>query len=175
MKSILSALALGLSLTTAATAADLPARTAPLPPTITRTAPLTGFYVGADLGYGARGENFVGGINGGYDFGYFRLEAGYDYMAQGKLSGSGVSLATANGIVEYSFGAITPYALAGIGYSFGGGSATPWNDKAAYALGGGVRYAVTTNVELDARYRYVAPTDNRVHDHLLTAGVSYRF
>jgi Opacity protein and related surface antigens len=172
MKKIFAAIALTL-FAGSAIAADLPKRVL-VPASYTVAVDpnsITGFYLGAGGGYAFNAENYVFNARGGYDFGYVRLEADYDYL--GNRHRDGLNLVTGNALFEYSFNRITPYALVGTGVVFNEFG----NREGVYNVGGGVRYNVTSNVEVDGRYRYVDTINQTRRDgeHVTTLGVNYKF
>ena len=72
----------------------------------------------------------------------------------------------------------TPYALAGLGAGWNGwGKVGTGNANTLYNVGGGVRYALTNNFELDGRYRYVNSFNGAGfnNNHVVTLGVGYKF
>jgi Opacity protein and related surface antigens len=149
--------------------AALPARPVMVVPTFAKT----GFYVSGHAGGATLGKGAVVGVGAGYDFGMVRLEADYDYL--GGKKGVRGHMFTANAILEHDFDRFTPYVLAGAGFRFA--DDVKWNERiGVYVLGAGLRYAVTDNLDIDGRYRYVAPFQfNKGRDHLFTVGVNYRF
>jgi opacity protein-like surface antigen len=167
----------GLFLSTAAVAADLPSRTAPLPPTVVRAQQTSPFFVGVHLGTTNVGQSlwsnnteFRVNVRGGYEFSpYVRLEGNYDYGSS-DFSGLRTNTITGNVIGQYRFGSIVPYVLVGGGYRWSG-----FKNEAVYNVGGGVRYDITPRFEVDARYRYVANFDNRRDENVATVGLNYKF
>lgn len=165
--------------TSMAVAADLPSRMAPPAPVFTATAPAaaTGFYAGVRGSYATEFEKGAVGANVGYEYGSLRFEGAYDRLGLGK---AGVNMLTGNVIYGYKLGNLTPYVLGGAGFASGQGFQFDVN-HAVYNVGGGVRFAVTEKIELDGRYRFVQAirkdgvTGERAYDHLLTAGVNYKF
>lgn len=174
LKSVKLALVSGLLATSVAIAADIPSgKTAPLPPV--RPASLEPlFYVGAFGGgnlteakswTGAR----VGAVVGVQPHRYVRLEGLYEYGWNSENANRSNSL-FANAIAQYPVGRVTPYVLAGAGYRW-----ADMKNEAVWNVGGGLRYALTTNVEADLRYRYVADYDVKNHQNVVTFGLNYRF
>lgn len=170
--------ALALALSGAAMASDLPSR-APAPAPVFAAAPAavtSGFYAGVRGTYATEAAKGSLGGNAGYEFGALRVEGDYDRLGLGK---TGANLATANVIYGYKLGNLTPYVLGGAGVKSADGFKADAN-HAVYNVGGGVRFAVTEKIELDARYRFVQAIrkdafGDRAYDHLLTAGVNYKF
>ena len=65
---------------------------------------------------------------------------------------------------------VIPYALAGVGYRLSDVKNEPvWN------AGLGVRYEVTSNIEVDGRYRYLSDFKRNRDENILTLGVNYKF
>jgi opacity protein-like surface antigen len=168
----------GLFLSTAAMAADIPLRSAPLPPArpvvVEQTTP---FFVGIHAGAAAPyGYNFVDNsdlrVNAriGYEFSpYARIEGNYDY-SWNDISALRSHTVTTNMIGQYRFGSVVPYVLVGGGYRW-----SDFKNEPVYNIGGGVRYELTRNFEVDARYRYVSDR-NRVRDeNVVTFGLNYKF
>ena len=84
-------------------------------------------------------------------------------------------IVTADAIVGVPVGAFTPYALVGVGYGFNG-LGRNGDPASLWSVGGGVRYGLTRNVELDARYRYTRQfNDERLDSNAATIGVNFRF
>ena len=155
-----------------AMAGDLPNRKqAPAAPVVSSD---SGFYAGVRGGV-VFTDNLTIGAGAGYQFNRFiRAEANYDYLNNdnNKTNGLSSSLATGNLIGQYPFETwgLTPYALAGVGYRWSDAKNEPvWN------VGAGVRYDVTKNVELDARYRYVSSFQNERQGNAFTLGLNYKF
>jgi opacity protein-like surface antigen len=167
----------GLFLSTAAVAADLPSRFAPLPPTVVRTEQSNPFFVGVHFGttnydqkLWSNNSEVRANVRAGYEFSpYVRLEANYDY-GHSDIRDFRTNTVTGNLIGQYRFGSVVPYALAGGGYRWSG-----IKNEAVYNVGGGVRYEMTSRFEVDARYRYVANFDNRRDENVATLGVNYKF
>ena len=154
-------------------ASDLPRRTAPLAPVApVATVASLPFFVG--LHVGATGVNdgldkpYIVNLRAGYEFSpYARVEASYDYAGN---NGVHYHTGSVNGIAQYRFGTITPYALVGVGYRW-----SDFKNEPVYTVGGGVRYEFMRDVELDARYRYVTDRDRVRDDNIFTLGVNFKF
>lgn len=169
----------GLLFSTAAIAADLPSRTAPMPPQRpVFTEPTNPFFVGVHVGATFSNDNYRIGddqnyninVRGGWEFSpYARLEANYDY-SYNTYSPFTTNTVTGNLIGQYRFGSVVPYVLAGVGYRWSG-----FSDQFVYNFGGGVRYEITRQVEADLRYRYIADNDNRYNQNVVTLGLNYKF
>jgi hypothetical protein len=76
----------------------------------------------------------------------------------------------ANIVPNFTIGNMTPYALAGIGYSW-----APTGDQSKYNVGLGVKYAVTSNIDVDARYRRINNFNNNMADDRVTLGLNFKF
>jgi opacity protein-like surface antigen len=168
-----------LAMSSVAVASDLPSRSSPKAPTVPVVTHSTPFFVGVSGGSTALvGDEWSKinniGVRGGYQFNqFFRAEVAYDYnheavTAAGEKSAS--HLVATNGIVQYNIGSFTPYALVGVGYRI-----NDVKNEAVYNVGGGVRYNLLKNFDVDVRYRYVADFDRVREDNILTAGVEYKF
>jgi opacity protein-like surface antigen len=85
-------------------------------------------------------------------------------------------MVSGNALVSYAFGPFSPYALGGVGYRFvdtkrvGGPK-----DEAVWAAGGGIKFAITSAIELDARYRRVENFDFKGIEDRMSLGVNYKF
>lgn len=164
--------AVALLASTSAYAADLPSKSAPLPPI--RPVVDNQFYVGAfgggDItnGLSSSGNATVGAVAGWQPIPFARLEGLYEYGWNGANSNHSNAI-FANAIGQYPVGAFTPYALAGVGYR--------WSiaDEAVWNVGAGVRYSFTKSWEADLRYRYISNFDTSNHQNVVTLGVNYRF
>lgn len=193
MKKTLVSLLASVAFIGAAMAADIPSKAtpaAPAPAASSSAFGLDGFYVGGFAGgdYSkvshinlSHTPYVIGGV-AGYEWNrYFRTEATFDYTSKNKptTTKSGETL-FGNAIVQYPIGfGITPYVLGGVGYGWGS-----WDkvgnygiDRTLYNVGGGVRYSLTKNLELDGRYRYInAATGPKFNDNnVVTLGVNYKF
>jgi hypothetical protein len=141
--------------------------------TAVKAADDTGFYVGGNVGTTINNKQRVDlGFNTGYQISPFvRGELTYDYR---KFDRS-MNNVMVNAIVQYPTGTpFTPYVLAGTGISVVG-----TQSEMAYNVGGGLRVAVSDNVELDTRYRYTdtfrANAFRKAGDNSFTLGVNFRF
>mgnify|MGYP003335753593 FL=1 len=142
----------------------------------------TGAYVGGSLGSSTGNFNErVFGVDAGFQIGK-HLRAGADIDKVWRSDREGYR-AMVNGIVQYRIPntVVTPYVLAGAGYSFNGLSTirTTNSERAIWDVGAGTRIAVSESVELDARYREIRPMNRSnsaiKQDHVFSAGVNYRF
>jgi opacity protein-like surface antigen len=156
---------------TAASASDLPKRSAPVAPA--PAASDSGFYAGVNAGVVRNENDATFGASLGYQFNnYLRAEGTYDYRYNEDNSRTKLTSSTVmgNAIVQFPIGSFTPYALAGTGYR--------WSDlknEQVWNAGGGIRYNVMRNVDVDARYRYVANYDNKRDDNVFTVGLNFKF
>lgn len=182
-KTILTALAL-VGSAAVAMAGDLPSRkTAPLPPT-DRPVADTQYYVGGNVGgdIGGQGAFSGGAVAGWTPFRFLSVEGAYDFQyPNSSYPGTGKTdyknQLTISALPQYTFNSVpfTAYALAGVGYS--------WNavtrSNAIYQVGGGVKYNVTRNWDIDTRYRYVNSFNEGVNsakpENRLTIGLNYKF
>jgi len=180
-----SVAALGLVAAGAASAADLPSRKGPIaapvymPPAFT----WTGFYVGANAGYGwgnvnANGfanvgdlDGFVGGGQVGYNYqmGQFVVGLEADLQAADLSSGSNLGLlsvktdyfGTVRARVGVAFDRFMPYITGG--WAYGNvkssipaiGFSSDRSHTGGFAVGGGLEYAVTNNIIAGVEYLYV--------------------
>lgn len=169
-KSIVTAAALVVS--TAAIASDLPSRRPAPAPVFTQASP---YFVGVrgGLNYKAGDQNYTVGGNAGYEVNsYVRGEVGYDFLENSNDNSKRQNIVTGNVIGQYPLAilSMTPYALGGVGYRWMEGE-----NRAIYNVGGGVRYGVTGNIEVDGRYRYITDFDKTKTDNVFSLGVNYKF
>ncbi|GGF88454.1 membrane protein [Azorhizobium oxalatiphilum] len=171
-----------------------PAQAAPLPS-------WTGFYVGANAGYGwgsAAGmepSGFVGGIQGGYNLQFagspFMVGVETDFNWSGQSDGPFKlnNLGTIRARAGITSDRILVYGTLGAAYGQGeyqvaglSNSQTSWG----WALGAGAEYALDRNWSARAEYMYVdlgdstygswfGPTSAGYDGSVLRAGVNYRF
>jgi opacity protein-like surface antigen len=147
---------------------------------LAQTAPTTGVYVGAAVGTTMQTNSDVTtGVVLGYRFNrVLGAEVTYDREWRAGQNGGLLML---NGVAELPVhNRVRPYVLAGVGLGFDhyNQNGADRNGTPMYNVGGGVRVALTTNVDLDARYRYFAPVntgDAQRDASMLTLGVNYRF
>ncbi|BCB18813.1 outer membrane protein [Bosea sp. ANAM02] len=180
-----SVAALGLVAAGAASAADLPSRKGPvaapvyMPPAFS----WTGFYVGANAGYGwgnvnANGfanigdlDGFVGGGQIGYNYqmGQFVLGLEADLQGADLSSGNNLGLVrvktdyfgTVRARVGVAFDRFMPYITGG--WAYGNvktsipalGFSSDRSHTGGFAVGGGLEYAVTNNIIAGVEYLYV--------------------
>ena len=165
-----------LALSTSAYAADMPSgKAAPVAPTaaVSSTNTYVGVNIGADVtdGVNKQAPTAFGAVLGRkvVSFGSIGIsgEAAYDYTKGGG------KLATGNLITSYSFGPFSPYALGGVGYRW---AALPGvKDEYIWNVGGGIKFAVTSAIDLDARYRHVENFDYKRPEDRVSVGVNYKF
>ena len=180
-----SVAALGLVAAGAASAADLPSRKGPvaapvyMPPAFS----WTGFYVGANAGYGwgnvnANGfanvgdlDGFVGGGQVGYNYQMGQFVLGLEADLQGADLSSGNNLGLVNVKTEYfgtvrarvgvAFDRFMPYITGG--WAYGNvktaipalGFSSDRTHTGGFAVGAGLEYAVTNNIIAGVEYLYV--------------------
>ena len=199
MKKILLAATVAALSSTAAFAADLPARTYTKAPAY--VAPIynwTGFYIGGHVGGAFRGDNnnvfagssdgsFMGGVQAGYDNQFapnwvFGLEANYSFKDTNNAFFTNRGLGSVTGRLGYTWGPAMLYVKGGYGWAdtrtingFDGG-------RDGYTVGGGLEYLFTQNWSGKIEYQYydfgnvTAPGGNfRNDEHTIKAGLNYRF
>jgi opacity protein-like surface antigen len=163
-------------------AGDLPSKKAPVPPTFQRATEVESLgYVGVNGG-GAVGTDraYTGGVVAGYNYSqYLAAEYGYEYVrpnrdAFGRDTKHQVGV---NLLPKYRLGntPITVYALGGVGYSFD----EKTKNGTTYSFGGGAKYDISKNLELDARIKRVdffsdAANKAKSEDRI-SAGLNYKF
>lgn len=160
-------------------AVNLP--TPPVPPTVVPvSATRRGVYIGGNVGSTMQDDSdLTAGVVAGYTF--YRgmsLEMTYDHEWRTNQNGG---LLMFNGVAELPMhNRVRPYVLGGVGLGFDHYNQNRSDDNGTlmYNVGGGVRVALTNNVDLDTRYRYVAPFntgEGQQDASILTLGVNYRF
>ena len=166
-----------LALSSVAVAADLPSKTQPAIPSVKSITGDTTYYVGGFIGaepkkvepwYGS----LRGGVNAGYNLTSFAaVEAAYEYQySPVKALRSNTLFANGVGQMKVPFIPVVPYALAGVGYRI-----SDAKDQAVWNVGAGVKYEITSNIDLDLRYRYVSDFDRKAHNNAVTLGAAYKF
>jgi opacity protein-like surface antigen len=177
----------------------LPAPVATLPSVTVTAAGSTGVYVGVNAGSNFRtNSDYSVGGSVGYQFTpNYAAEVTYDYNAmsqshtmltRGKshtvqTNGNGQA-AMLNGVYSRRIGtsAFTPYVLVGMGMGWNNLGVTGTQSNATlYNVGAGLRVNLTSGVDFDARYRYIAPIDNSngyangYTQHVVTGGLRVNF
>lgn len=163
--------------------AGLTAATTAMAQGAARSAPtaVQGVYVGGSLGWG--GSDFAndGQLTNTLQLGYqvtrnVAVEASFDYTYSNSNSGDNGQAAFANLILGQPLGKVTPYVLAGAGSGVNGSGNRNGDAETLWNVGGGVKYSLTNNLSLDARYRYIdAWQGEREASQVVSLGVSYKF
>ena len=166
---------IGLMIGSSAIAGDLPSKEAPKAPTMP-TLEDTSWYAGLSLGGVHTDKSWYNNLrltaSGGYELNSFsRIEATYDYKhSNHNVDRSHTFIANGIGQLKLPFIPVVPYALAGVGYRFADVKNEPvWN------AGFGVRYEVTSNIEVDGRYRYLTDFNRKRDENIFTVGANYKF
>jgi opacity protein-like surface antigen len=178
MNKTIVALALALS-TVTAVAADIPGKAAPVAPAtpygaLTSTNGYVGVNVGGAIKDGISTDApWTVGLVGGYNVVKagplgFGVEGTYDYKE------GNVQTLMGNGVASFGIGSFTPYVLAGAGYQWDKSGSSSLNEK-VWNVGGGMKYAFTKTLELDARYRRIEDWDRARKDDRVSFGVNYKF
>jgi opacity protein-like surface antigen len=180
MKTFTKSVVALMAMSTVAYATDLPSKSQPKAPAPVASSSSTPFFVGVSGGSFTTDSTLDWskinnlGVKGGYELhSLFRAELAYDYSHEAVTVGGENKpshLVATNGVVQYKFGPVTPYALVGGGYRM-----NKLKNEYIFNVGGGVRYAVAKNFEADLRYRYVADFDRVRETNILTAGFDYKF
>jgi len=178
MNKTIVALALALS-TASAVAADLPSKAAPAASAapygaLATTNGYAGFNAGGAVKDGINADApWTVGVVGGYNVVKagplgFGVEGTYDYKDKS------VHTVMGNGVASFAVGSFTPYLLAGAGYQWDK-SAHAAIDEKVWNVGAGMKYAFTSTLELDARYRRIENWTRSRQDDRATFGVHYKF
>jgi outer membrane immunogenic protein len=188
-KTLLASVAL-LSLSAAASAADLPSRRAPAP--VVAALPVftwTGLYVGANAGYGwsvddtatingatvdlGEANGFVGGGQVGFNYQIGAFVVGVEGDLQWANFGDDTSdgwFGTARARAGVAFDRALVYATGGFAFA---------DNTNGWSVGGGVEYAFTNNLSAKVEGLYVKlDTDLPGYDAdlgLVRAGLNYKF
>ena len=169
------------------------------PPVTVTAAASSGIYMGVNAGSNFRtNSDYSVGGSVGYQFTpNYAAEVTYDYNAMTQsttvlthghshtvqTNGNG-QVVMVNGVYSRRIGdsAFIPYVLAGAGVGWNGMGVNGTGSNAAlYNVGGGVRVNLVGGVDLDARYRYIAPIDNTngsangYTQHVVTGGLRFNF
>jgi opacity protein-like surface antigen len=166
-----------LVLSSVAVASDLPSKTQPAIPSVKSITGDTTYYVGGFIGaepkkiepwYGS----LRGGVNAGYNLTTFAaVEAAYEYQySPVKALRSNSVFANGVGQMKVPFIPVVPYALAGVGYRLSDAKNEP-----IFNVGAGLKYEITSNIDLDVRYRYVSDFDRKAYNNAVTVGGAYKF
>lgn len=159
-------------------ATDLPRRTAPVAPApIFTQQPLTGFYVGVNTGvaFNDSFDNRDAIVGGTFGYEFNRFLRGEVNVSNRFGTDNGQSV-TADAILGVPVGRFTPYTFVGLGYGFNYLGKPDGDPAALWSVGGGVRYELTQNWELDARYRFSRQFDHtNIDNSAATLGLNYRF
>lgn len=163
-----------------APAAPAPAPAAPAPAPASAGMNLSGIYLGVNTGSNfLDGQDFRVGAVAGYQFHRnLAAEIAYDYNR--LANGDNGQMVMGNLVASRQLGAtaVTPYVLAGAGVGWNAlGNDRNGNNLALYNVGGGVRLNIVSNVDIDARYRYVGAFDSEQtsNQHIVTGGLNIRF
>ena len=140
----------------------------------------SGVYLGMNAGSNFReSTNYqVGGLVGYQFHPNLAGELTYDYNRQNNSENG--QMVMGNLVASRRIGqtAVTPYVLAGGGVGWNMfGMRDNGSNLALYNVGGGVRINIVSNVDLDARYRYVGAfnTGETYNQHMVTGGLNVRF
>ena len=176
MKHTITALALIASVASAM-ASDVPSRAEPAAPKAPVSVSDKNYYVGFNAGalvtdgFNKNAPYSVGVVAGYKVFGFgpvaVTAEGAYDYDKSKNNTFSG------NVLASYKIGALTPYALAGAGYRYYDARAN--KDEAIWNVGGGVKYAITSSIDADARYRRFEGFDSKKTEDRATFGLNFKF
>lgn len=156
-----------------------PAAPAPAPAPMT----LTGVYLGGNMGsnFQDNTDYTLGAVVGWQFHRNLAAEITYDYIRLGNDTNmNDGQMVMGNLVASQRLGntSITPYVLAGAGVGWNGmGERGTGDNLALYNVGGGVRLNLVSNIDVDARYRYVGAFNDTAdgNQHVLTAGLSIRF
>lgn len=156
-----------------------PAAPAPAPAPMT----LTGVYLGGNMGsnFQDNTDYTLGAVVGWQFHRNLAAEITYDYIRLGNDTNmNDGQMVMGNLVASQRLGntSITPYVLAGAGVGWNGmGERGTGDNLALYNVGGGVRLNLVSNIDVDARYRYVGAFNDTAdgNQHVLTAGLNIRF
>ena len=162
-----------------------PAPVAAAPAAAPAPAPMTlsGIYIGGNIGTNFRdGTDYTVGAVAGYQITpRIAAEITYDYLRSSTdIRSNDGQMVMGNLVYSRRIGntSLVPYALAGAGVGWNGmGEAGTGNNLALYNVGGGVRLNLVSNIDIDARYRYVGAfnDDTMGNNHMVTGGLNIRF
>lgn len=156
-----------------------PAAPAPAPAPMT----LTGVYLGGNMGsnFQDNTDYTLGAVVGWQFHRNLAAEITYDYIRLGNDTNmNDGQMVMGNLVASQRLGntSITPYVLAGAGVGWNGmGERGTGDNLALYNVGGGVRLNLVSNIDVDARYRYVGAFNDTAdgNQQVLTAGLNIRF
>ena len=177
-KTILAALAV-VGLATVAAASDLPSKTTtPVPPAFAQS---KDYYVGYNAGVlGSSTRVYSGGAVAGWNaLPFLAVEGGYTYNYDAdKINGRRENTHTVslNALPQYRIPGIpaTAYALVGAGYRWDKVTA----DHTIYNYGGGVKYELTKEADVDLRYTRTTAFDTTKYqgnEDRFSLGFNYKF
>jgi len=193
-----SVAALGIVAAGAASAADLPSRKGPVvAPVYVPAFTWTGFYIGANAGYGWGNvkpnvagdlDGFIGGGQVGYNYqiGQFVLGAEADFQGADLSTGSNVFgdsvrteyFGTVRARVGVAFDRFLPYVTGGWAYgnvktTVGGFGSTDKTHTGGYTIGAGLEYAFTNNLTAKVEYLYVDLGEKNVFNTGVKVGTDF--
>jgi opacity protein-like surface antigen len=161
----------------AANASDLPSKTTPSAPKAVVADTEKNVYGGLNGGFVVtdginKNSPWAIGIVGGYNVYRF---SGITVAGEGTINHSkgDVNTFVGNAIAGYDVGFVTPYVLAGLGYRN-----EPHANRDVYNYGGGLKFPITSTIELDGRYRRtedLKTTPKSKAEDRVTFGVNYKF
>ena len=162
-------------------AAPAPVAAAPAPAPAPMT--LSGIYLGGNMGSNFQDSTdyTVGAVVGYQITPNIAAEITYDYLRNtSTVRATDGQMVMGNVVYSRRLGntSITPYALAGAGIGWNGmGEAGTGNNLALYNVGGGLRINLVSNIDVDARYRYVGAFNDgdAGNSHMGTVGFNIRF
>jgi len=182
-KTIVSALALIASVA-AASATDLPSKSAPVAPSAVSSS-ASQYYVGGNAGWDTQSSRAysVGAVAGWNVLPFFAVEGTYDLGRSDQKTRGDWNYSNTfavNAVPQYKVPGtdVTAYALGGVGYRWN--TVSTIADKSVYNWGGGVKYELTKSFDVDARYRRIDAIESKNRNSTsaedrVTAGVNYKF
>ncbi|MFG1271075.1 outer membrane protein [Xanthobacter flavus] len=188
----------GFALATPAGAADLGYPAPYVQPVAAFT--WTGFYLGANAGYGWGSSSFsspggfLGGFQAGYNFQFgspivLGVETDFDFAGMSAGAYSLNNLGTVRARLGYSFDRVLVYGTGGFAYGQGSAnffSLTSSSTQTGWTLGLGAEVGFDRNWSAKLEYLYVdlgsatfatavGPVNTGLDANILRAGVNYRF
>lgn len=108
----------------------------------------------------------------GRDYGKVRAEVEYVHLGDVQTNDVRANIVNVNGYVEpFTFGRVTPFVGAGIGYASLGGAAVNGDaDGFVYNASVGANFALTQNLSVNTQYRFTKSTDLNVFERSGTLG-----